>query len=670
MNKEEIKKRIENLRDILNNANYEYYVLNNSKLTDQEFDKYLRELENLEQENPEFDSSNSPTKRVGGEVIDRFRKVKHKIPMLSLPDVFSLEEIEDFNKRVEKEGVIPTYVCEYKIDGLSVSLHYEKGELIYAATRGDGVIGEDITHNVKTIKSVPLTLKEKIDIEVRGEIYMEKKVLEELNLKRKEENLPILQNVRNAAAGSIRQLDSKVAKERKLNVWIYHLPNPSDYGLKTHSDALTFMRDLGFKVNINANKIVNGIEEIEEYIKDITEKRNSLPYEIDGVVIKVNDLKSQEKLGFTSKYPKWAVAYKFPAQEVLTKLLDIVFTVGRTGRITPNAVLEPVIVMGSTVKRATLHNEDYVITKDLKIGDIVSIRKAGDVIPEVVSPKKERRTGEEKEFVMITNCPICGSVLEKKKDQVDHYCLNEHCQARKVEGLIHFCSRKAMNIDGLGIEVMEDLFNLGFVKEITDIYHLDKRRKELIELEGYGNKSIDNLLSAIEDSKNNSLEKLLFALGIGGIGDKTALLLVKKFLNMDNLMNSSLEDFLSIKDIGDTLANNLYNYFQDIVNIKLIEDLKKIGLNMKYIGVSSKENELITNRRFVLTGTLSFMDRDTLSLIIDNYGGFTSGSVSKKTDVVIVGDSPGSKYDKAKELNIEIWEEEKIKKILEDLKEI
>lgn len=667
MEKNSAKIRIEELRTILNQANYEYYVLDNPTLTDQEFDKYLRELENLEEEFPEFDSSNSPTKKVGGQVIDRFKKVKHKIPMLSLPDVFDITEIEDFNTRILKENVEPTYVCEYKIDGLSVSLHYEKGELIFAATRGDGITGEDITHNVKTIKSVPLTINKPIDIEVRGEIYMSKKVLEELNEKRKKENLPLLQNVRNAAAGSIRQLDSKVAAERKLDTWIYHLPNPEDYGIKTHEEALEFMSELGFKVNKSANRVVTGIEEMEKYIKETTEKRSSLPYEIDGIVIKVNSLDSQKQLGFTSKYPKWAVAYKFPAEEVLTTLRDIIFTVGRTGRITPNAVLDPVIVMGSTVKRATLHNEDYVLMKDLKIGDTVSIRKAGDVIPEVVEAKLERRTGNEKKFEMITNCPICGSVLEKKKDQVDHYCMNPLCPARKSESLIHFCSRKAMNIDGLGEEIMEDLFNLGFVTKIPDIYSLYKHKKDLIELEGYGNKSVDNLLDAIEDSKGNSLERLLFGLGIGGIGDKTALLLVKIFKNIDGFMNASYEDFESIRDIGPTLATNLYEYFHNEDNIELIQELKEIGLNMNYLGENEKHNDLISGKRFVLTGTLSFMDRDSLSNILISYGGATSSSVSKKTDVVIVGENPGSKYDKARELNIEIWDEEKIKSIVDNL---
>lgn len=667
MKNKEIQERIEYLRKLLNDANYEYYVLDHPTLTDQEFDKYLRELEVLENNHPEFDSPLSPTKKVGGEVIDRFRKVRHKIPMLSLPDVFSVEEIEEFDTRIVKENVDPTYVCEYKIDGLSVSLHYEKGALVFAATRGDGVVGEDITHNVRTIKSVPFTLKKPIDIEVRGEIYMPKKVLLELNEKRAKENLPLLQNVRNAAAGSIRQLDSRVAAERKLDTWIYHLPNPEDYGIETHAEALQFMKDLGFKVNEKANRVVTGIQEIESYVQETTEKRKDLPYEIDGIVIKVNRLDSQKKLGFTSKYPKWAVAYKFPAEEVLTKLTDIVFTVGRTGRITPNAVLEPVIVMGSTVKRATLHNEDYVLSKSLKIGDIVSIRKAGDVIPEVVEAKFDRRTGNEKEFTMITNCPICGSVLEKKKDQVDHYCMNVLCPARKVEALIHFCSRKAMNIDGLGDEIVEDFFNLGFVKTIPDIYFLKEHREDLIELEGYGNKSVDNLLTAILDSKLNSMERLLFGLGIEGIGDKTALLLSKLFKNVDAMLNATYEDFKNIRDIGPTLAQNLYDYFHDVDHIALIEELKNIGVNMTYLGEPEKNHDLISGRRFVLTGTLSFTDRDSLSTLLESYGGLTSSSVSKKTDVVIVGDSPGSKYEKALELHIEIWDEEKVKSIVDGL---
>ena len=663
---EEKRKRVIELTKILNDANYEYYVLANPTLTDQEFDKYMRELEEIEKEYPELADNNSPTKRVGGEVIDKFQKIKHKIPMLSLPDVFNEDEIREFDERIRKAGFSPEYVCELKIDGLSGSFHYENGKLITGATRGDGVIGEDITHNVKTIRSLPLTLKKPIDIEVRGEIFMPRETLAKLNQERSELNLPLFQNCRNAAAGSIRQLDSKIAAGRGLDTWIYHLPNPLDYGITKHWDALEFMKKLGLKVN-PANRLVKNIEEILAFIHEYGEKRSSLPYDIDGVVIKVNDLAMQEAIGYTSKYPKWAVAYKFPAEEVLTKLVDIIFTVGRTGRITPNAVLEPVIVMGSTVKRATLHNEDYVIEKGLKIGDTVSIRKAGDVIPEVVEAKLERRTGNEKDFVMIKNCPICNYPLQKKPGQVDHYCLNPKCPARHIESLIHFCSRKAMNIDGLGERIVEDFFNLGFIKSITDIYHLETHKKDLQELEGYGKKSIENLLEAILNSKQNSLEKLLFGLGIEGIGDKTALVLAKRYKTLDNLMAQSEEDLKNLKDIGPVLAHNIYTYFQNVDNRELINNLKELNLNMTYLGEEEKYHELISGKRFVVTGTISFMGRDEIEHVLESYGGKASSSVSAKTDVVIVGDSPGSKADKAKELNIPIWDEGKLYSIFDEL---
>ncbi|MBE6161697.1 MAG: NAD-dependent DNA ligase LigA [Firmicutes bacterium] len=663
---EEARKRIEELTKILNDANYEYYVLANPSITDQEFDKYLRELETLELEYPQYAYENSPTKRVGGEVIDKFEKVRHSIPMLSLPDVFSEEEIVNFFKRIEKEENKPEYVCEQKIDGLSVSLHYEHGHLISAATRGDGLVGENITHNVKTIKSVPLDLHRDINIEVRGEIYMDYKTLEELNEKRKEKNEPLLQNVRNAAAGSIRQLDSKIAAERKLNSWIYHLPNPEDYGIKTHMEALNFMKELGFKVNPN-NKIIKTLDEMLGYIKEQADLRPNLDYAIDGIVIKVNNLDMQKHLGYTSKYPRWAIAYKFPAEEVYTKLTDIIFTVGRTGRITPNAVLEPTLVMGSTIKRATLHNEDYVLMKDLKIGDIVSIRKAGDVIPEVVAPLKERRNGTEKDFIMISECPICKTKLEKKEGQVDYYCPNIHCPARKIESLIHYSSKNAMDIDGLGEEIVEDFFNMGFIKKIEDIYSLDEHRKDLEELEGYGKKSIDNLLNSIKISKTRSVERLLFGLGISGIGDKTALLLSKKYKSIDNLMIATYDDLVSIKDIGPILARNIVDYFENNDNLTLINNLKEIGINTDYLGETEKFNDLITNKKFVVTGTIEGYSRDEIEKIIENYGGSCSGSVSKKTNVVIVGDSPGSKYQKALDLGIEIWNEEKVLDVLKTL---
>ena len=658
--------RIKYLTDILDKANYEYYVLDNPTISDQEFDKYLRELEELENKHPEYNNVNSPTKRVGGMVIDKFEKIKHNIPMMSLPDVFSIDEIIDFDSKIKAQGFNPEYVCELKIDGLSVSLHYENGVFKTGATRGDGVTGEDITHNVRTIKTVPMKLQKDISIEVRGEIYMSKKTLEKLNIERKEQGLNLLQNCRNAAAGSIRQLDSKVAASRNLDTWIYHLPNPEDYNIKTHYEALLYMKSLGLKVNPN-NRLVKNIDEILDYINEYTEKRASLPYDIDGVVIKVNDLETQKKLGFTSKYPKWAIAYKFPAEEVLTKLNDIIFTVGRTGKITPNAVLDPVIIMGSSIRRATLHNEDNIKMLDLKIGDMVILHKAGDVIPEVVGPKKERRNGTEKDFKMITNCPICGTKLLKKEGQVDYYCPNLSCPARHTEGLTHFVSRKAMNIDGLGPEIIQDFFNLNFVRKVSDIYSLYKHREDIITLEGYGKKSVDKLLDAIELSKENSLERLLFGLGILGIGDKTSLILARKFKTMDNLINASLESLENIDDIGPVLSVNIFNYFHDEKNLLLIDKLKELGLNMKYLGEEIKENNYFTNKRFVITGTISFMGRDEIEHVIESFGGKCSSSVSKKTDAVIVGDSPGSKETKARELNIPIWDENYLKDIFVEL---
>lgn len=652
-----IEKRIDELIKIINEADYNYHTLDNPTITDQEYDKYLRELFDLEAKYPEFVRENSPTQHAGGKIIDGFVKVEHKIPMMSLSDVFSESELIDFDEQVKKKIPNPKYVCELKIDGLSVSLLYEAGKLVRAATRGDGTIGEDITHNVKTIKSIPLQLKENIDIEVRGEIFMNKKTLEEINLERIKNKEQPLQNCRNAAAGSIRQLDSKIAAKRKLDNFIYHLPNSIDYNLSTHHDALEYMKKLGFKINPN-NKLVDNIEEVLNFISEKEKIRESLPYDIDGIVIKVNNIASQKKLGFTARYPKWAVAYKFPAEEVLTKLTDIIFTVGRTGQITPNAVLEPVILAGSTISRATLHNEDFVVAKDLKIGDIISIRKAGDVIPEVVERKLERRTGLEKDFQMIDTCPMCGSHLEKKEGQVDYFCLNLECPARKIEGLIHFASRDAMNIDGLGERIIEDFFNFGFIKKISDIYKLENHRKDLITLEGYGDKSVANLLDAIDDSKDNSLEKLIFGLGIPHVGAKTAKILASNFKSLENLMNKTEDELVNISDIGSIIAKSITSYFSNLENQKEVERLKTFGINTDYLGKEIKENENFKEKSFVLTGTLTKYSRDEAKDIIESLGGKTIDSVSKKTSVVIVGEKPGSKYEKAKQLGIDIWSED------------
>lgn len=658
-----MQERYNELIKIINEADYNYHTLDNPTITDQEYDKYLRELYRIEEEHPEIKRDDSPSNRAGGQVLDEFKKVTHTIPMMSLSNVFNESEIVTFDSRIRKEGFNPRYVCELKIDGLSVSLHYEKGKLVTAATRGDGVTGEDITANAKTIKTIPLKLNKEIDIEVRGEIYMSKKVLDKLNKEREKEGKPLFQNARNAAAGSVRQLDSKIAAKRNLECFIYHLPNPLDYGITTHYEALRFMKDLGLRTNPN-NRLVNNVNEVLSFIDDYTKERSNLAYDIDGIVIKDNSILEQQALGFTAKYPKWATAYKFPATEVLTKLTDIIFTVGRTGQITPNAVLEPVIVQGSTIRRATLHNEEYVKEKDLKIGDIVSIRKAGDVIPEVVKPIKERRTGEEKDFEMIKFCPICNSPLMKKDGQVDYYCFNPNCDRRNIEGIIHFVSRKAMNIDGLGEKIVEDFYNMHFINNIVDIYHLNKHREDLIELEGYGDKSVDNLLKAIEDSKTNSLERLIFGLGITHVGEKTAKILATRYKTLDNLMSASLEELTNVNDIGEIIAKSIINYFSIEYNQNLIQELKDLGLNTKYLGAEIIEDTNFLNKTFVITGTLSNMSRDEAKDKVELLGGKTSSSVSKKTDVVIVGDNPGSKFDKAKELNIEIWDEAKFLSML------
>lgn len=652
--------RMLELINIINEADYNYHTLDNPTISDQEYDKYLRELFEIEADHPEWIKEDSPTQHAGGKIIEGFEKATHKIPMMSLSNVFNESEIIAFDERIKKEGITPQYMAELKIDGLSVSLLYEKGKLVRAATRGDGTVGEDITHNAKTIKTIPLTLKEEVDIEVRGEIFMNKKTLEELNAVRKENGQSLLQNCRNAAAGSIRQLDSKIAAKRKLDTFIYHLPNPLDYGLNTHEEAIEYMKKLGFKTNPN-NRLVNNINELLEFINEKATIRQSLPYDIDGIVIKVNDIRQQQKLGFTAKYPKWATAYKFPAEEVVTRLTDIIFTVGRTGQITPNAVLEPVIVAGSTISRATLHNEDFVNEKGLKIGDIVSIRKAGDVIPEVVEVKLERRTGEEKDFVMITTCPMCNSTLIKKEGQVDYYCPNNKCPARKVESLIHYASRDAMNIDGLGDRIIEDFYNFGYIGTIADIYCLHQHEKELIRLEGYGDKSVHNMFEAIENSKNNSLERLIFGLGIPHVGAKTAKILAIKYETMDNLINTTEDELVKIPDIGEIIAKSIINYFSDDHNKAIVDELKDLGINMTYLGQKVAENIEFSGKTFVLTGSLTLFTREEASEIIESLGGKTSGSVSKKTSVVIVGENAGSKYDKAKELGIPIWTEEEFK---------
>lgn len=648
-----MKQRYDELIALIEKANYEYYTLDNPKLTDREYDNMMSELLDIEEKYPELRRPDSPTQKVGGEIISEFKKVHHKIPMFSIADVFNESEIVAFDERVRKEFPNPSYVCELKIDGLAVSLIYENGIFKSAATRGNGTIGEDITHNVKTIKSLPLRLNKPETIEVRGEIYMPKKSFNKLNEQREKNGEPLFQNPRNAAAGSIRQLDSSVAKSRNLDAFLYHVPATTK---KTHYEALMELKELGFVVNPNI-KLVHNISEILDYIEEWTARRDELPYEIDGIVIKVNDIHMQKELGNTAKYPKWVIAYKFPAEEVKSKLTDIVCTVGRTGQITPNAVFDPVKVMGSTIRRATLHNEKYIQDKDLRIGDMILVHKAGDVIPEVVGPVLSERKTELPIYHMPDTCPICGTKLVPTESQIDLMCPNDDCPARNIESLIHYSDRKAMNIEGLGERIIEDFYNMHIINNIIDIYNLKDKKEELIELEGFGDKSVNNLLETIENSKKVSLEKLLYAIGIKGIGEKNAKILAKKYNTLDKLMAASEAELQSIPDIGPILAQNIIIFFNTPENIELINNLKSIGMNTTYLGTTTKENENFIGKRFVVTGTLQKYTRDEIQALIEENGGLWSSSVTKNTAAVIVGDNPGSKYDKAKELNIPIWSE-------------
>lgn len=651
-----IESRMKELIERINRASYEYYVLDNPTITDQEYDDIYHELLQLEEKYPELKMDESPTNRVGGEALSKFEKVTHNTPMLSFDDIFNEEEITMFDERIRKTIPNPEYTVEPKMDGLSGSLLYQNGILVRAATRGNGVVGEDITLNVKTIKSVPLKLTKDIDIEVRGEIYMSKSSFDKINAEREANGENLFANPRNAAAGSVRQLDSKITAKRNLDFMAYFLPNPSDYGIKTQAESLEFLRELGFVTNHKLNKLAHNADEIISYIDDLGKIRDELPFEIDGVVLKVNDLNDEAKLGFTSRVPKWGIAYKFPAKEVLTTLNEIKFTVGRTGKITPNAIFDPVHVAGSKVSKATLHNEDYCVQKDVRVGDVVSIRKAGDVIPEVVEVKLERRKDDSIPFKMITNCPMCNTELIKKDSH--HFCPNIHCPARKTEGLIYYASRDAMDIDGLGEEIVEDLYNMGFVKDVTDFYHIDDFHDELKELEGYGEKSISNLIDGINKSKENSLERLICAIGIKNVGKRTAKMLAAKYKTMDNFMNASYEELVDIKDIGETIAKCIREFFDDDKNIEIINKLKDYGVNMNYLGEEVVEDENFAGKTFVLTGALSSITRDDARNKIESLGGITTNSVSKKTNVVIVGSDPGSKYDKARELGIAIWSEE------------
>ena len=658
-----VKEKIDEIRNLLEKYNYEYYVLDNPSVTDAEYDRLMQELIMLENEHPEFQSPLSPSQRVGGIVQDKFKEVTHKRIMLSLANAFNEDDLRDFDKKVREitglDKVI--YMAEMKIDGLGMSLVYH-GNLEYAATRGNGVTGEDVTANVITIKSIPSRISIPDDFEIRGEVFMPKKSLERLNKEREQAGEPLFANARNAAAGSIRQLDSGIAASRGLDAFWYYFVNASDFGIRYHSEALKMADSLGFKTNPE-RRLCNGIDEVLKYIEEYTEKRPSLAYDIDGIVIKVDDMALYDKLGYTAKTPRWAIAYKFPPEEVITKLEDIIFTVGRTGKITPNAVLTPVRVAGSVVQRATLHNEDFIKEKDLKIGDYVVIRKAGDVIPEVVRPVKERRTGTEIPFVMINNCPVCGLPLIRKDAM--HFCCNPHCDARQIESIIHFSSREAMDIEGLGERVAEQFFNQGFFRNVKEIYTLADHRDEIISLDGWQSKSVDNLINAIEKSKENSLERVLFGLGIKEVGVKMAKTLARKYMNIDNLIAASEEELLEIPDVGPVVAKSIVNFFADERNIETINALKEQHVNFNYLGSTAKAaDSYFSGKTVVLTGTLSKYGRKEATEILENLGAKVTGSVSKATDVVIAGEEAGSKLDKAQALGITVLNEEEFLELL------
>ena len=654
----DLKNRVEEITKTLERYNYEYYVLDNPSVSDAEYDRLMQELIMIETEHPELRSPLSPTQRVGGAVVSEFEKIKHKRLMLSLANAFNDDDLYDFDRKVREIIKVDKveYMAEMKIDGLAMSLDYVDGKLNYAATRGDGNTGENVTSNVITIKSIPLNIDVDKPFEIRGEVYMPKASLEKINKQREANGEPLLANARNGAAGSIRQLDSKVAASRGLEGYWYYFVNAREFGIRKHSDALDFASKLGFRTNPE-RRICNGIEEVIQYVKEYTLKRKDLPYDIDGIVIKVNDMDLYDKIGYTAKTPKWAIAYKFPPEVVTTKLEDIIFTVGRTGKITPNAVLSPVRVQGSMIQRATLHNEDFISERDLRIGDTVALRKAGDVIPEVVYALKDKRDGSEKLFEMCDTCPVCGSKLVKKDAM--HFCMNKNCDARNIEGLIHFSSKDAMDIEGLGEKVCEQFFNQKFIHSISDIYKLYNLRNELINIDGFSNVSVDKLFDAIEKSKSNSLERLIFGLGIKEVGVKTAKVLAKTFKTLDKLKDASKEELLEVQDIGEVSASSIFEYFHNEHNLLLIDELRLLGLNFEYLGSTTTNGDSIfSGKVVVLTGTLESMGRKEATNLLEDLGAKVTSSVSKSTDYVIFGSEAGSKLSKAQELNIQTMDEE------------
>lgn len=663
MSKQTDLNRMATLVKLLNQYNYEYYVLDNPTVDDVEYDSLMRELKKLEELYPNDVILNTPTKQVGAYLKTDLEEVIHDVPMMSLQDAFSFDELYEFDERIKKITNNFTYSVELKIDGIASTIHYTDGLLTLGATRGNGSVGENITKNMLVINTLPKILNKHLSMEVRGEVFMKKSVLEELNEERKNKNLPLLANPRNAAGGSLRQLDPNVTKQRRLDQFAYTLVDPTLYNCHTQIEVLEFLKKMGFNINPNYRHCQN-IQEVIEYIKEYDEIRKTLDYATDGIVIKVNEFNLYDKIGYTVKVPKWAVAYKFPAEIVTTKLKDIIFTVGRTGIITPNAVLDPVLIAGTTVARATLNNAEFIKSRDIRIGDMVRVRKAGEIIPEVVDVDFSRRPAGTIPFKMIDRCPECNMPIIKNDDEAEHYCKNSECGGRILEGIIHYASRVAMDIEGLGEKQIEQLYNLGYLKDISDIYRLYEYKDEILSLDRYGEKKVSNILNAIEKSKTQSLDRFIFGLGIRFVGAKASKSLSKTFKTLEGICNAEYDELIAIDDIGEVMANSIVNYFNTQKNRDLIINLLSYGVDP--INKIEDSQDLFNGMTIVLTGTLEKLSRDEGNELIEKLGGKASSSVSKKTSFVVAGPGAGSKLKKANELGIKVYNEDEFLEMIKD----
>ena len=661
---EHIKEEIFKLVALLNKYSYDYYVEDNPQISDTEYDTLYKQLEKLEQEYPEFILDNSPTQRVGDRVLDEFEKVIHKVPMLSLSNTFSIEDLRDFDSRISKLSSDDSieYICELKIDGLAISINYENGKLVSAATRGDGMVGENVTENIKTIFSIPKTLKTKKSFEVRGEVYLPKKSFELLNKEREDNNEVLFANPRNAAAGSLRQLDSKITAKRRLSAFIYSVVG--DENINSQKMALTVAADLGLPVNPNF-KLCKTIDEVVDYIMYWEEHKQDLPYEIDGIVIKVNSYSLQEEIGSTQKSPRWATAYKFPEEELATKLLDIELSVGRTGIITPVAVLNPINISGSTVSKASLHNKDIIDELDIHIGDMVVVKKAGEIIPKVVRVVEELRLANSEKYVMPNICPSCKSKTFTKEGDPFTRCLNPDCPEQNIRKIIHFASREALNIEGLGDKVVATLYEKGIIKHTIDLFSLD--RNKLVELERMGDKSVDNLLNAIENSKQSSLDKVIFALGILNVGKKAGKILAEYYKNLTNFSKATVDELLELPDIGLITAESIVDYLSNDNNLRFINELIEIGMNPQYEIQNKNTDNIFSGKTIVLTGKLVELTRNEAKEYLERFGAKVTGSVTSKTDYVIAGEKAGSKLAKAEQLGIQVLSEDEFIDIMKEV---